>query len=94
MRTTQLRPPAARRSPTLPDPLVIGRLRYWRRGAIRQYLAEVAGEPAPAAQPDDEHLLQARELRRLLGGVSDMWIHRHSRRPDREHREISAQGAA
>jgi hypothetical protein len=73
---------------------VIGRLRYWRRGAIRQYLAQVAGEPAPAAQPDDEHLIQAKELRRLLGGVSDMWIHRHSRRPDREQRELSAHGAA
>ena len=65
----------------LPQPLVIGRLRYWRRGAIRRYLAEVDGEPAPAPQPDDENLLQAKELRHMLGGVSDMWIWRHSPRP-------------
>jgi len=70
-----------RTTPTLPDPLTIGRLRYWRRGAIRRYLADVAGEPAPASQLDDESLLQAKELRQMLGGVSDMWIFRHSRRP-------------
>jgi len=79
MRTT----PKTRGTPSkaiLPDPLVIGRLRYWRRGGVRRYLAEVAGEPAPSPQPDDEHLMQAKELRKMLGGVSDMWIHRHSRR--------------
>lgn len=64
----------------LPNPLVIGRLRYWRRGAIRRYLAEVAGEPAPPPQADDETLMQAKELRLHLGRVSDMWLHRHLRR--------------
>ena len=75
-------PKPAKPKELLPDPLVMGRLRYWRRGAIRRYLAKVAGEPAPGPQPDDEHLLQAKELRQILGNVSDMWLHRHSRRPD------------
>jgi hypothetical protein len=77
---TPPKPRGATRKVILPDPLLIGRLRYWRLGAIRKYLAEVAGEPAPAQQADDEHLMQAKELRRMLGGVSDMWIHRYSRR--------------
>ena len=80
--TTQLRAPATKRTPPLPDPLVIGRLRYWRRGHIRAYLAQVEGKPAPEPQADDEHLMLAKELRLMLGGVSDMWIHRHSRRTD------------
>ena len=65
----------------LPEPIFIARLRFWRLGAIRQFLAKVAGDPAPAPQADDEHLIQARELRKMLGDVSEMWIFRHSRRP-------------
>jgi hypothetical protein len=67
-------------APLLPPPLVIGRQRFWRLGGVRNFVAQVAGEPAPAPQPDDEHLIQARELRKMLGGVSDMWVWRHSRR--------------
>lgn len=81
-KTTRKIPTPKPTKPTkeLPEPLVIGRRRYWSRGAIRGYIAEEAGKPAPAPQPDDEHLIQAKELRRMLGGVSDMWIFRHSRR--------------
>jgi hypothetical protein len=77
---TPPKPRATTRKVILPDPIVIGRLRYWRLGAIRKYLAEVAGKPEPAPQPDDEQLMKAKELRRMLGGVSDMWLHRYSRR--------------
>jgi hypothetical protein len=88
------KPNPAKPKNLLPDPLVMGRLRYWRRGAIRQYLAKVAGDPVPLPQSDDEHLLQAKELRQMLGGVSDMWLHRHLRRPDSEGRQLAAQSAA
>jgi hypothetical protein len=65
----------------LPDPhaRISGR-KYWKRCAVREYLAKIAGEPAPAPQPDDHHLVGSLELRLILGGVSDMWLHRHSRR--------------
>jgi hypothetical protein len=82
-------PKPTKQTKDLPEPLVIGRRRYWRRGEIRCYLAEEAGKPAPAPLPDDEHLLQAKELRRMLGGVSDMWIFRHSRRPDCEQQSAA-----
>ena len=64
-----------------PDPvLIIGRRRYWRRRQIREAVALAAGEPMPPTQRDDEELVQAREVRRLLGGVSDMFLWRHARR--------------
>jgi len=65
----------------LPDPSArIGGRKFWRRRAVREYLARVSGEPAPTPQPEDEHLMGSLELRLVLGGVSDMWLYRHSRR--------------
>ncbi len=67
----------------LPAPIMtIGRRHFWRRRAIRLYVAAMAGEPEPAPQPDDEFLLNSLELRVMLGGVSDMWIWRRTRRAD------------
>jgi hypothetical protein len=65
--------------PVLPQPIVFGRRRYWRRRLIREYLAEVAKEPSPAPRPDDESLMDARELRTLLGGITDMTLWRRMR---------------
>jgi hypothetical protein len=65
----------------LPDPAVrIGRRKFWRKSSIRQYIAQVAGESPPAPLSDDEQLIGSVELRIWLGGVSDMFIYRHSRR--------------
>jgi hypothetical protein len=65
----------------LPDPHArISGKKFWKRRAIREYLAKIAGEPAPVHQSDDDHLVGSLELRLILGGVSDMWILRHSRR--------------
>jgi hypothetical protein len=67
----------------LPDPAVrIGGRKFWRRRAVREYIARIAGEPPPAPIADDEQLLGSLELRMWLGGVSEMWIHRHSRRQE------------
>ena len=64
----------------LPDPdAKIGNRNFWRRRSVREYLAAVSGYPAPEPQPDDEFLMGSLELRMALGGVSDMWILRHSR---------------
>jgi len=52
-----------------------------RRRVIREALAEAANEPTPPPAADDEHLIQSKELRRILSGVSDMFLWRHSRRP-------------
>jgi hypothetical protein len=67
----------------IPSPtLVIAGKKFWRRRVIREALAAAAGEPPPSPAADDEYLIQSRELRQLLGGVSDMFLWRHSRRPD------------
>jgi hypothetical protein len=63
----------------IPAPtVVIATKKFWRKRSIREALAKAAGEPAPAAAADDEHLMQSRELRQMLGGVSDMFLWRHS----------------
>jgi hypothetical protein len=65
----------------LPDAVArIGNRKFWKRGHVRAYLARVSGDPPPAPQPDDDHLVGSLELRLILGGVSDMWLHRHTRR--------------
>jgi hypothetical protein len=67
-----LPPPAAR----------IGGRKFWKRRAIREYIAIVSSQPPPGERPDDDFLITSLEVRQMLGNVSDMWIHRHSRRPD------------
>ena len=59
-----------------PPPAVIAGRNFWRKGAIRQWLAAMAGEVAPAPQPDDEHMMTTRAVREMCGGVSVMWLHR------------------
>jgi hypothetical protein len=67
----------------IPAPtLTIAGKKFWRRRAIREALAAAAGEAPPNPAADDEHLIQSRELRQLLGGVSLMFLWRHSRRPE------------
>jgi hypothetical protein len=63
-----------------PEPIVINDRNFWRRGAVRRWLAEVAGEPAPKPRPDDEQLMTQRAVREHLGGVSEMWIWRKRQR--------------
>ena len=41
--------------------------------------ARIAGKPLPAPLPDDEVLETSKQLRAALGGVSDMFLWRHSR---------------
>jgi hypothetical protein len=60
----------------LPDPTIIAGRRYWTRGEIRRWIAAIADKPEPDPQPDDEQLVNARQLRDWLGGVSDMFLHR------------------
>lgn len=70
---------AGRRAPAFPQPIRMSGRNFWRLGTIRRYVAEVAGEGAPPAQADDEHLLTARAVRTRLGNVSAMWLHRRMR---------------
>lgn len=75
----------------LPPPKMrIGRQRKWDRGSIRACLAAAAGEPPPPPRHDDEYLVGSNELRQMLGGVSDMFLWRHSRRVDRQPPDCSA----
>jgi hypothetical protein len=70
---------------TVPVPThIIAGKKFWKKRAIREALAAAAGEPTPASAADDEYLIQSRELRQMLGGVSDMWIWRHSQRSAKE----------
>ncbi len=67
----------------LPAPYTrIGGKKFWRRRSVREYLALIGGQPPPPSQSDDDYLMGSLELRMVLGGVSDMWILRHSRRSD------------
>jgi hypothetical protein len=67
----------------LPAPAArIGGRKFWKRRSIREYIAQVSNQPAPGDRPDDDYLIGSLEVRQMLGNVSDMWIHRHSRRPD------------
>ena len=64
-----------------PEPIVIGRRKYWRRGALRGWEAAIAGQEAPELQSDDEMLLNSRQVRARYGGVSDMWLWRRRHPP-------------
>ena len=68
----------------LPDPIRINGRKFQRRGAIRAFINELAGEPAPEPQPDDEFLMSNADVKAALGGVSDDWIIRHTRPTDEE----------
>jgi hypothetical protein len=66
-----------------PDLWVSGRKR-WKRRTRRVWVAAQAGEPPPPPLPDDEVLEDSNAVRRALGDVSHMWIHRHSVRAEKE----------
>lgn len=69
-------------TPTFPEPEKIAGRNYWSKGAIRYWRATNAGRPTPAAQPDDDALLTARQVRDMFGGVSDMWLWRRRQVPE------------
>jgi len=64
-----------------PSAIISGR-KFWNRRSIREFIAAVSNQPPPGERPDDDFLIGSLEVRQMLGGVSDMWLHRHSRRPD------------
>jgi hypothetical protein len=68
------------RTTWFPEPTSINKRNFWRRGVVRRWAAEVAGEPAPEPRLDDEQLMTQRAVREFLGGVSDMWIWRNRRK--------------
>jgi hypothetical protein len=63
-----------------PEPVVICRRNYWRKGDIRRWRAALAGQEHLAPQSDDEVLISSRQVRDLFGGVSDMWLWRKRQR--------------
>jgi hypothetical protein len=67
-------------TPALPRPIKLGNRKYWPEGDYRRYVAALRGLPPPPPQPDDDHLISAKELRKRLGNVSNMWLHRHVQR--------------
>ncbi len=40
----------------------------------------IAGQEAPEPRPDDEKLINSRQVRDLFGGVSDIWLWRKRQR--------------
>lgn len=70
--------PTREAKPAFPRPIRLGGRNYWKLRDLRVYVAQAAGEAAPPAQADDEHLLTARAVRTRLS-VSAMWIHRRLR---------------
>ena len=72
-------------NPPFPPPTatIAGR-NFWRKRIVRDWTAAITGEREIAPQPDDEILINSRQVRQLFGGVSDMWLHR------RRHPETSA----
>lgn len=65
--------------PFPPPDVRIGGRKFWSRRARREWVARIAGKPLPAPLPDDEVLETSKQLRAALGGVSDMFLWRHSR---------------
>ncbi len=61
-----------------PD-LRVGGRKYWKKRTRREWIASIAGQPAPEHSPDDEMLETSKQVRAALGNVSDMWLWRHSR---------------
>jgi hypothetical protein len=61
----------------LPRPMKLGNRNRWPNRAWREWLANMKGLPPPPAQPDDDHLIDSKELRKRLGNVSNMYLHRH-----------------
>lgn len=67
----------------LPAPTaIISKRKFWKRREIREYIAAVSNQPPAGDRPDDDYLIGSLEVRQMLGSVSDMWIWRHSRRPE------------
>jgi hypothetical protein len=76
-----------------PEPVVIAGRNFWPLGAVRDWRDAVVGRPPRPAQPDDEKLISARQVRELFGGVSDMWLYRR-RRTKQPALESAAAGAS
>jgi hypothetical protein len=73
--------PASDTTPPFPAPkVVIGGRKFWPKRTIREWLAEVAGDPPPPPRDDDEFLLTTAAVREMCGNVSSMWIWRRSQR--------------
>lgn len=79
----------------LPPPvtLINGR-KFWKRKQAREYIATLCGQKITDQRPDDDYLIGSRELREMLGGVSDMWLLRHTRREDKTRKNRAAPQAA
>jgi hypothetical protein len=65
-----------------PTPMIVAGRNYWTRGQVRAWRAVIAGQAAPTPQPDDEILMNSKQVRALFGGVSDMWLHRRRKAAD------------
>jgi hypothetical protein len=64
-----------------PSPLAkVGGRNVWTKGQHRKYIAKLKGEPH-MPQSDDDDLMTAAQVKKALGGVSSMWLHRHIERP-------------
>jgi hypothetical protein len=59
-----------------PPAIRIGNRKFYKRRSLREYLAAISGELPPPSKPDDEYLINSRQLRQELGGVSEMWVWR------------------
>jgi hypothetical protein len=74
-----------------PSAVIAGR-NFWTKRVVREWTAAVAGKPEPDPQPDDEVLLNSRQVRAMFGNVSDMWLHRR-RYPNKEANASSPSAA-
>ena len=77
---------------TIPFPAPTARIagrNFWMKGVVRGWIAAVAGKGEPDHQPDDEVLLNSRQVRAMFGNVSDMWLHRR-RHPATSERSSAA----
>lgn len=65
-----------------PEPdLVVGGRRLWKNRTQRCWEHKQKGLPGePEPKPDDDQYRTAKQVRKSLGDVSSMWLHRHMRR--------------
>ena len=61
-----------------PAPTFIAKRRYWSKGDIRRYRAALRGEEH-SPLPDDEAMINARQVRAEFANCSDMWLWRRLR---------------